>query len=101
VTSETTRTDLTALERRGLLVQRKVGRRFAWLPAPKPPRLLPVAGRPELGAACLGRITAPTHFEVSMAVRILPDLPIVEARSALPRFGRSRPTDRTDLSELR
>jgi Fic family protein len=41
VTTETARTDLAALERRGYLVQRKIGRRFIWLPAPDLPSLLP------------------------------------------------------------
>ena len=43
VTTETARTDLTALERRGLLVQRKIGRRFVWLPAPNLTDQLPAA----------------------------------------------------------
>jgi hypothetical protein len=47
VTSETARTDLTALERRGLLVQRKFGRRFVWFPAPNLTDLLPAASQSE------------------------------------------------------
>jgi Fic family protein len=41
VTTETARSDLAGLERRGYLVQRKIGRRFIWLPAPNLPALLP------------------------------------------------------------
>lgn len=41
VTTETARSDLAALEHRGYLVQRKIGRRFIWLPAPDLPDLLP------------------------------------------------------------
>ena len=35
-------------------------------------------------------ITAPTHFEVSVVFRVLPDFPIVEAKAALPRFGHAQ-----------
>lgn len=34
VTTETARSDLSGLEQRGLLVQRRMGRRFVWFPAP-------------------------------------------------------------------
>jgi len=34
VTTETARTDLTSLQRRGLLLKRKVGRSYVWVPAP-------------------------------------------------------------------
>lgn len=51
VTTETARTDLAALEQRGLLVQRKTGRQFVWLPVPDLADQLPRASRsPNLGA---------------------------------------------------
>jgi Fic family protein len=46
VSTETARTDLAGLERRGLLVQHKIGRRFVWQPAPNLAEQLPaVASR--------------------------------------------------------
>lgn len=50
VTTETARTDLAALERKGFLVQHRVGRRFVWFAAPDLTERLPslVKGQPNL-----------------------------------------------------
>ena len=43
--------------------------------------------RAGLPVSVAGVAPAPTYFEVIMGLRVIPDLPIVKAKAALPRFA--------------